>query len=77
MRAQLTSASVGPSEGAKAKLRWKNVALASLQEHAASRGILLWVTPSEAPKALQAPERSELLEPVREKLLGLRPALAR
>ena len=59
------------------KLRWKNVVLAAFQEHAASRGMLLCMTPSDAPKALQAPERSELLDPVREKLLGLRPALAR
>ena len=30
-----------------------------------SREILLWMTPSEAPKALQASECSELLDPMR------------
>ena len=31
----------------------------------ASREILLWMTPSEAPKALQTSECSELLDPMR------------
>ena len=30
-----------------------------------SRGILLWMTPSEAPQALQASECSEVLGPMR------------
>jgi len=35
------------------------------QEQTTSREILLWMTPSEAPKALQASECSELLDPTR------------
>ena len=35
------------------------------RKQAASREILLWMTPSEAPKALQASECSELLDPMR------------
>ena len=31
----------------------------------ASQGILLWMTPSETPKALQASECRELLDPMR------------
>lgn len=39
--------------------------LAAARKQAASREILLWMTPSEAPKALQASECSELLDPMR------------
>jgi hypothetical protein len=39
--------------------------LAVARKQTASREILLWMTPSEAPKALQASECSELLDPVR------------
>ena len=39
--------------------------LAAARKQAASREILLWMTPSEAPKALQASECSELLDLVR------------
>ena len=39
--------------------------LVAAQEQATSGEILLWMTPSEAPKALQASECSELLDPTR------------
>ena len=39
--------------------------LAADRKQAASREMLLWMTPSEAPKALQASECSELLDPLR------------
>ena len=39
--------------------------LAEARKLTASREILLWMTPSEAPKALQASECSELLDPMR------------
>ena len=39
--------------------------LAAAREQAAFREILLWMTPSEAPKALQASECSELLDPMK------------
>ena len=39
--------------------------LVNAQKHITSREILLWMTPSEAPKALQASECSELLDPMR------------
>ena len=39
--------------------------LAAARKQAASREVLLWMTPSDAPKALQASERSELLDPMR------------
>ena len=39
--------------------------LAAARKQAAWREILLWMTPSEAPKALQASECSELLDPMR------------
>ena len=39
--------------------------LAAARKLATSREILLWMTPSEAPKALQASECSELLDPMR------------
>ena len=37
--------------------------LAAARKRTASQEILLWMTPSEAPKALQASECSELLDP--------------
>ena len=39
--------------------------LESARKQLSSQEILLWMTPSEAPKALQAPECSELLDPMR------------
>ena len=42
-----------------------NGLLAAARKQAASKEILLWMTPSEAPKALQASECSELLDPMR------------
>ena len=39
--------------------------LAVARKLTASRELLLWMTPSEAPKALQASECSELLDPMR------------
>ena len=39
--------------------------LAVARKQATSQEILLWMTPSEAPKALQASECSELLDPTR------------
>ena len=39
--------------------------LAEARKLSASKEILLWMTPSEAPKALQASECSELLDPMR------------
>ena len=39
--------------------------LVAARTQATSREILLWMTPSEAPKALQASECSELLDPMR------------
>ena len=44
---------------------WLWLVLAAARKQAASREILLWMTPSEAPKALQASECSELLDPMR------------
>ena len=41
------------------------VKLAVARKLTASREILLWMTPTEAPKALQASECSELLDPMR------------
>ena len=45
--------------------------LAAARKQAASREILLWMTPSEAPKALQASECSELLDPMRASRVSL------
>ena len=45
--------------------RRKRPLLATARKRAASGEILLWMTPSEAPKALQASECSELLDPTR------------
>ena len=39
--------------------------LAVARKQATSQEILLWMTPSEAPKAFQASECSELLDPMR------------
>ena len=39
--------------------------LATARKQVASQEILLWMTPSETPKALQASECSELLDPMR------------
>ena len=39
--------------------------LVAARKLATSEEILLWMIPSEAPKALQAPECSELLDPMR------------
>ena len=44
-------------------LRWRTQVLVAARKQATSREILLWMTPSEAPKALQASECSELLDP--------------
>ena len=41
----------------------ETMALAAARKRTASQEILLWMTPSEAPKALQASECSELLDP--------------
>ena len=41
------------------------MSLAAARKLAATGEILLWMTPSEAPKALQASECSELLDPTR------------
>ena len=43
----------------------KSCSLVDAQKQTTSREILLWMTPSEAPKALQASECSELLDPAR------------
>ena len=42
---------------------WRADLLVVAQKQTTSREILLWMTPSEAPKALQASECSELLDP--------------
>ena len=39
--------------------------LAAARKLTASREMLLWMTPSEAPKALQASDCSDLLDPMR------------
>ena len=43
----------------------QNSLLAVARKQTTSKEILLWMTPSEAPKALQASECSELLDPMR------------
>lgn len=43
----------------------KHIQLATAHKLVASQQILLWMTPSETPKALQASECSELLDPMR------------
>ena len=47
------------------RLQSHQILLAAARKQAASKEILLWMTPSEAPKALQASECSELLDPMR------------
>ena len=42
-----------------------SILLAIARKQTTSKEILLWMTPSEAPKALQASECSELLDPMR------------
>ena len=44
-------------------MKVKYMILAAARKRTASQEILLWMTPSEAPKALQASECSELLDP--------------
>jgi hypothetical protein len=46
-------------------VRFKDLMLEEARKLTSSREILLWMTPSEAPKALQASECSELLDPMR------------
>ena len=46
-------------------------ALATARMQIAAREIVLWTTPSEPPKALQASECSELLDPMRASCLIL------
>jgi hypothetical protein len=43
----------------------ERILLAEARKLTASKEILLWMTPSEAPWALQASECSELLDPMR------------
>lgn len=43
----------------------KDLILATARMQIAAREIVLWTTPSEPPKALQASECSELLDPMR------------
>ena len=45
--------------------RLRRQALAVARKQTTSEEILLWMTPSEAPKALQTSECSELLDPMR------------
>ena len=47
------------------------IILATARMQIAAREIVLWTTPSEPPKALQASECSELLDPVRASCLIL------
>ena len=57
------------AEAKHLKMQWpvsmSMLVLAAARKQAASKEILLWMTPSEAPKALQASECSELLDPMR------------
>ena len=48
-----------------------NLILATARMQIAAREIVLWTTPSEPPKALQASECSELLDPMRASCLIL------
>ena len=57
-----------PSEGKdihESKSLSVHLMLEEARKLTSSREILLWMTPSEAPKALQASECSELLDPMR------------
>ena len=49
--------------GWEAEWGWGTSMLVNAQKHITSREILLWMTPSEAPKALQASACNELLGP--------------
>lgn len=49
----------------RSDIKWLFALLAEARKLTASREIMLWMTPSEAPKALQASECSELLDPMR------------
>ena len=49
--------------GWEAAWGWGTSMLVNAQKHITSREILLWMTPSEAPKALQASACNELLGP--------------
>ena len=51
--------------GSASKPKFTHVLLEEARKLTSSREILLWMTPSEAPKALQASECSELLDPMR------------
>ena len=61
MRAVNQSVFVVQDSGEQTSQQW----LAEARKLTASREIMLWMTPSEAPKALQASECSELLDPMR------------
>ena len=61
MRAVNQSVFVVQGSGEQTSQQW----LAEARKLTASREIMLWMTPSEAPKALQASECSELLDPMR------------
>ncbi len=50
---------------AEIKVKHCHHLLAEARKLTASKEILLWITPSEFPKALQASECSELLDPLR------------
>ena len=54
-----------------AKEEKKDHSLATARTQVAAREIVLWTTPSEPPKALQASECSELLDPMRASCLIL------
>jgi hypothetical protein len=53
------------AERSEAHHRRERSLLEEARKLTSSREILLWMTPSEAPKALQASECSELLDPMR------------
>ena len=60
-----TKKGVRRRDGSLIKFDENAAVLVNAQKHITSREILLWMTPSEAPKALQASECSELLDPMR------------
>ena len=51
------------SHGHKLPIPLANAMLAEARKLTAPEEILLWLAPSDAPKALQAPERRELPDP--------------
>ena len=63
-RAQQSSGRAA-AERSEAHHRRERSLLEEARKLTSSREILLWMTPSEAPKALQASECSELLDPMR------------